>query len=1395
MSGPFVAGGKRKRLSDIFDDEAGHSSSSDDETASADEDVHQSDIDFVADDNSDNDSHASLFFQQQAKNTASELVDCERAAATLVNELDDVDAGVIKRKTKQLSALERMVIIFRVVDEITAEHLHHTGVPTMSFLELPHFCKDYINTFGVQTAPLPVVLFCNFLAFVIVEKDLSPTQILCKDRLDSFSRYYESRNYQTLVRLMGPVIKRVTDYVQDWFEECAVMTLFNTLYDLLSIHELLHIDPGIVVVSNLVSAVQSPPRMRSIKDWLSSAGNKTNYTPLGYYDRNALDRKTENVTQPTDQAPDFLSPTKRTTECAEWNIDEWEDESHNTPPKKNMRANVEVNSQDAIVPWRGDTDEDDTLQEYRRMCSDSIIFKRWFQELVREYRVRAQQATSRDREAAVTLLDELQQMPTYVNKVKLVCEKQPSWSLAAIRAAVHKAMRVGIGVLGIFLGGPTTVPVSQDVSQLDSMELEFTQQSQDPADRPQATLDSVPDRIAATVPIADEGKQLLVLDAELDPRWVLLPPVWRLGTALFQPQPSLQQGFKNILLIMGGTDNQFLWEDSLKEFISFNERVPRTAKNGLFAYSDIQAASVAGIVCQSCSYISLTLVRARPLLTLANELWHYLRYKEFQLELCAIFVPLSIDAFHSIYRDVDTMYKEFGGSFVGTIDQELRKRLKIIEKDDGETAMHFKVLCDYIDERGITKREELANEIDRLVDRLDVDQVVRAARHVMQTAAGCKVGLVTMLWYNAERMKEMPVLLKNNDGRATFGAANYLFSLLRTELGDDMLDPDVSWTDWDEEYGDQSYRATLRQPQIWKLVMEKCLNAETNLIVVLKENRISPTHFLNLVCDTICDGFRRHRCMVFAGQKVCGKSLCSNCLSDVFMGDRITLDVAGGRDFKVDHFNQNTHGVVVLEDVSKSCCKTYIDKRLRTHIDGDSFTANPKMGSIHGKQTWPPCIITTNWAIDSDSEDEDVDAEQKKDNDRHMAAAGFLQHRYEALKFRTPLYKTGYMIKELAAVDFHKLVWRIGWMPVCNALYGGPQCRFSPCGGRSYGQHHINCRFVTECISASQADIVPNRQEKWNCGRREYIESIDRLKPRHLGRFFNIKHITDLKKSFYWHYRVNKRGGDQVKPECQQLKRVIDNFCDRVMRPACYLSHIMRGDLTVRKDCQWAVKNMLTMDEFVIFSERTRAMHELFQIDGIMRARQELLDVDDMRPACIFTKTFTDIIAALVGQIRTVGAWRAQFQHYCGTARMRALMLMDGDYLSDDDEFDEATLLGSMLDPLWRTVDEGETVMLQHVRRYLSRYDKSKRRNKVALCDRPLLGAWTRHAKAHINKINLLSAIMVDPLSLRAHNESFNLKRQDLGGIFQVFFGIYLLRMPAGAQSKPELMQSADYYA
>ncbi|MGL6012073.1 MAG: hypothetical protein ACRC0J_11325 [Shewanella oncorhynchi] len=1329
---------------------------------------------------------------------------------------DDIDACHIKKQTKNLTPLERTALILALVEHSLRDHTPADSiVADIDFLQTDIFNDEYVKDILPGTNNFPVIFFANFVAFCIAHMDTDPG--LTREVLLSVIQFRDSQKYKTLKRVLGKIEEEMYDYLMDAFDD-NYQTLFDALFNLLSLTRgSTQLTTGVIVVpADSVGNTHSPPRCRSIKEWVTRA-------------KPATQSQSHEEVPP----PPFASPLKRTV-C--WDINEWEDASQCTPPKKaDKRPDKQSGKNNDVALWRGECEEAEAQRVFHETCLKSMQFKRWFQELVRECRVRAQQACE-TKEAAFHYMDELQQSMAFVEKVRLIVERQPNWELDAVRVAVHKAFRVAICVLGNCLRGTVDQEPLTDISELNSEDLPVTQTTG-------SMVEDEGERLKSTMPCSNEGAELIIMDAEADSRWALLPAVWRLGVTLFQPRPSHQSGFKNILLVLGGTDNQFLWEDSIKEFVEFNDKVPRTGKNGLFAYTDMQTTSVNNIVCQSCSFVILTATRARPLIQLANEIWHFLVFKRFEMRVCALLVPLSTDAFHSIYRDVDVMFKEFGGQFVGSIDQELRKRLKIVDKDDADTAMHFKILCDYIDEKGITRKEELANEIDRLVDRIDVDPVVKAARQMMQTASNCKTTLVTMLWYNAERIKELPTLLKNNDGRVTFGCAKYLFDLLRHELGDDMLDPEVEWTDWDElELGELEFRATIRQPQIWKIVMDECVNAQTNLIVVLKENRQSPTNFYNMVCDTICDAFRRHRCMVFTGERVCGKTLCSNMLRDVFMGDRITMDIAGGRDFKVDHFCQSTHGVVVLEDVSVSCCKTYIDKRLRSHIDGDSFTANPKMGQVLGKQIWPPCIITTNWPADSESEDEcdkrgyldqQMDEDDslssspgarflrnmrrkagwtqphageatqavetapkpgKPDNDRNMAAAAFLQHRYVAMKYRTPLYKTGYYIGELDQDDFYKLVWRVGFMPVCNALYGGPQCAFSPCGGRSFGQHHVGCRFITECISAAKADIVPNRQKRWIQRKQEYVESVDRVKPRHLGRFFGLRSILDVKKALYWQHKVHKRGTDLVKPECQQIKRIIDNFCDRVLKPLYYLSHIMRGDLSVRKDCQWAIKHVMSMPEFTIFTESRRSLSERFQLDNLHAVFEE------MDQAEIFGLAYPQprlelLTDAIVDSLQTVGQWRNQFVHYIETVRMKTMMLRSQDFIADEVEFTQVstTLLVNTL----RTVLEGDLFVLKrYTGQYLLRFDRSKRRKKVPDVERPLAIAHRQFMETPIDRATFLpnSTFMFDQLSIGKNTASRDKKRDALWDFLGVLFGIYVLRIPASAQSKPELMQSADYY-
>jgi hypothetical protein len=1285
----------------------------------------------------DDDDHQNLDLNRET------LVD-DRIHTYLSKNRDDIEAFAIKKVTSKMVVLEKLVVFLNLANDFSVLLDNETDEVLAG-----------LSNFDKRGYAIRQVL-----------KELQFTD------LDRFVNFVATTQFVKTTTYCNEIIGQIRSYIFDDVDDFNIaIRLFTSLAKLDNINDL-NVTAGLLTFERKILAATSSAKSKcTLTDWLIKTKCPTNE---------------EEVVAAGSSPVKYVVRGDSTWDSEEWSI---------SPPKNKTKSTKSPPQEEepppattTIEPWGGEAEEMGALAKFREILDTYPLFKKWYQDSMLEAKNKIKMNLTSTAEA-IKSMNFFQDPVSFKESVKYVIMEQPSWPVDAVRAGRQKIVKEVLHVITSYLArGPVEDSgVSPDITDMLSGDF-CTQSSQESSDCP--ATDNEMEKNKACFPIGDEGTILLM--SEGDTRWPLLMSSWRLATGtLFQPAPSLQSSFKWALLLLGGIENQFKWEELVPKFITFNDQLPRVGKNGIVCTSDISPVTIGTNTYTSVTYFAFTCVRAKPLLTIINELLHFLKIHDFDIAACGVLLPVGQDAFHSIYKDVDSIYKEFGGYFVGSIDTTLRKRLHLGEKLEDELNMNFKIIADYMETHDIHHKNEMATILHALAEKGNTgenDAVTKAARFLFQSSNSVRQTIINTLWFNDERNKTRPKFLSQNEGRIQFACADYMFRYLRERLGDPMLDPAQEW-EWDEDkidkFGEQIYRATLLQPQIWDSIFcDAGLNVVTDLIIVLKENKISPVRFLNDFYDVCVDSFRRNRCWVFTGERVCGKSVVADAIMQICGGDRMAIDTSGGRDFKVDHFTTQTHGLVLLEDVQPTTMMQYIDKKLRSYIDGDQITTNPKMGQIKTGAIWPPQIITTNWQLDSDSDEEsNTHDKEKRLPMRNMKASGFLQHRYKPLKFRTPLYTSAYHIDKLCADDVAKVIWRYAFLPACNAIYGGPQCLFSPCQGRTFDNHSPLCRFMTEIVTNVELEILPGCYSRMEAGDTKRVyEGFERLDSRHLGRSFNLNNIKDVRQAFFWKYKIFKTGSEEVRDDKQELKRIIDQYCDKVLEPVYWLSHVMRGDLSQKRNCRWASKHVFSRPQFRVFDQTARDTYGIF-------TRQNMSNE-------IMSRTIIETIRSF----ETLGGYRdAILIHYGESHRAKVLTLRDanGPVYADNEEL-TLEMIHKLRDVFLLQSNAEREKLLEYYRKYISKSSTKKRWTRLA--------SRERFATLLLANIDLTLTLP----ELRTYTEGGAPTKEwrdecaqickDQKKAFDVFFetfaGLTRLRFSnLKAAEKPTFLQRVDYYA
>lgn len=685
------------------------------------------------------------------------------------------------------------------------------------------------------------------------------------------------------------------------------------------------------------------------------------------------------------------------------------------------------------------------------------------------------------------------------------------------------------------------------------------------------------DELLAHYPADGTHSLLLRVDKKSDERFLNLPPDWtykeNLPCGIFMDYLQINLSVKNILLVIFGDDNvQKFKSENLDDFVQFNSDSSRQPKNGMWA-CETCSYKLKNIPVRRVMYVVLSMQRKTQLLQILQEISWFLNAKNISLSECLVETFNNEAHFGQCYKAIDDIMKESEGGFIGMVNEQLRKQLKITDSDLKEQC--FKVMVQYFQENNLVTFPACIRRISEISESSyhssESDrEFAKAVSSVLNSGQATCSSVKSAVWWNQELEKYRSPFLKDNKNLLSFKIANDLFNRVNKLFGGCLLDPNVDVTDWDEAVmGPMKYKGTLKQPAILNLI--QTLRTEpTDLFYILKINKIGPQHFFNTICKTCVKAGRRSRSLLLTGPKRSGKSVIANALLKTFDGDRVAIDVKNGRDFNLASTTNENVGVVLLEDASKNSL-LYMDQQLRPFIDGDEIVVNQKMKAT-SKGKWRSVVITTNEPENSDSEDEG------KMTLNHFTLRKFkvLEKRYKHVQFRTDLSKHKYFVSDLSERDIFSLFWRYGFLPQCNALYNGPRCQFSPCKGPKYNQHHFNCPLVREVISNLKHGVTMNECNEDDC----INECFERVSDSNIGLVFDIKQFDAMATCFKFFYQVRDsdllscRSSESMQKKKERLVQ-INHFLEYVWKPICYLSAVMKGDYQHIGACDWAHNHLL----------------------------------------------------------------------------------------------------------------------------------------------------------------------------------------------------------------------------
>lgn len=682
----------------------------------------------------------------------------------------------------------------------------------------------------------------------------------------------------------------------------------------------------------------------------------------------------------------------------------------------------------------------------------------------------------------------------------------------------------------------------------------------------------------------------------IDERFIALPPDWKckdisLPAGIFREHYNLNEKTKNVLLVIFGEDNCLKFEESISEFNAFNSAFDRLAKSGLWAMESCNKV-IRGVTCHNVMYVVLTMGRKASLHDIYTQILWFLKQQGVALEDCLLEYFNTEKDFHQCYKAINDIKVESEGGFIGAIDVDLRKKLKI---NDNQLAQEqgFRIIAQYFQDNGIISTHAAIRciaEANNLSNWTEENRQFQEAVNAVMCSANLAVNTVKhTMWWNSELKKSRSPFLSTNLGFLSFKIADKLFRKIN-KISDHLLNPNVDILDWDEEeMGPIKYKGTFLQPDILNLIQEM-RTQPTDLLYVLKSNEINPAAFFNKICEHLVLAGRRDRTLLFSGPKKAGKSIIAGALLKTFDGVRLALDMGCGREFNVAESATDNIALALLEDVSFQTMKNFVDKSLRPLLDGDEVVTNPKMRST-SKGTWRSCLITTNVDVDSDSDDE-----KQFKNSFSLKHSKVLSKRFQAIKFRRDLSKADMklFVSDINEDDVIALFWRYCLFPQCNSLVGGPRCHMSPCSSDAscLESHHFHCPLVREVLSNVDRSI--ERKYTFDSTYTSVDEHVELVDKKHLSLVFDIKKIDELSECFLRFYQCTDKEimacrSESAHSEKKVLASKLRHFLEYVWTPLCFASTFMRGKYVGIEKSTW-LRNVLNHHLFKPFQVQNESI-------------------------------------------------------------------------------------------------------------------------------------------------------------------------------------------------------------
>lgn len=669
----------------------------------------------------------------------------------------------------------------------------------------------------------------------------------------------------------------------------------------------------------------------------------------------------------------------------------------------------------------------------------------------------------------------------------------------------------------------------------------------------------------------DDSLRLSLLWNKQDDRSCILETSWlsscsydsQLGA--FECPPQTQCSRKWMYMAILGLEHSQKFHENVNEFLVHTSVNMYVAKNGIYAVKSTPKAVVKGSPVKQVLHCVLQLSRSTIFGTAAKQVLHYLQSISIPCTAVILATFCDTNAFSTVYADIEEMRRSSAESgFIGPVDKLMRQRLGINNDSEKET-MAFTIMYRELKKVGCRTATDCVEHITKLIeDPSNESQEKQIFVSLMKNGTFAIQSVKSTLWWlDKLRCRKLPYE-RTEIGRISKQLAVMLFQDIKKLCGGHLLNPLVDIENWSEELmGPIRLKGKLFQPAIWKIITDY-ITAPTDLIRVLKHNKVSPTQFFNIYFTKIVLHRRRDKTLILSGGFKTGKSITANAIFSLHNGKRVALENIGGSgsSFTVDSVSDPNDdcGVVILEDVN---IKTFrkIDQTIRPHLDGDLHCANIKYGGVTKQGKWPGCVITTNVPVDSESEDEDIVSHRKKPKDT-MLRKGFLTARFTYIKMDQPLATHDKHIESIGASDILKLYWKYGFLPVCNALYSdAPRCRFSPCRGILYHEHHPMCGLVREIHSNLSYNVKPTLSTKDDG---YTYESYERVIQDAVGACFDLNKVEDMREMMKREFDVSSIDTAHLTDE-GDLREVhvkvaeIDHFIDHVWTPVCYLSKYMRG--------------------------------------------------------------------------------------------------------------------------------------------------------------------------------------------------------------------------------------------